>query len=123
MNSRIVAGLMLTAFTVSLLAACGGSGNSENAVKACEYTRSAIGSQDDLALVTLTHSGGAVEYAFRAADENPSKYSALRSASLGVQSHLDDYGADGSTVENWDVALQMSLWKLDDVCRSLGETG
>jgi len=123
MNRRIGAGLILTALTVLLLAGCGGSGNSENAVKACEFTKSAIGSGDDLALVTLTHSGAAVKYAFLAAEENPNRYATLRSTGLGVQSDLDDYGTPGSTVENWDVALQSALWKLDDVCIDLGETG
>lgn len=115
MNVRLTRSLMILVATPVLLSACGDSGNSENAVKACMYTREAIGSLD--ALSKLVHSGSAAKYAARAAVENFSKYAVLDSAGTAVYARTDDYSGNSG----WDFLLMGALLDMNAVCADLGE--
>ena len=115
MNVRLTRSLMILVAMPVLLSACGGSGNSENAVKACMYTREAIGSLDTFN--KLAHSESAAKYAARAADENSSRYAILESAGTAVYARTGDYSGNSG----WDFLLMGALLEMNAVCVDLGE--
>lgn len=115
MNQRTITAALITLPVALTIAACGGSGNSESAVKACSYTREALASLD--AMSTISFSQSAVKYAGQADSENHSKYAVLASASVPVWQISNDYSYGGA----WTVRMDGALLDMNAVCVDLGE--